>query len=174
LKTTIVVCGEISGKIYRPITQSFRKRGIEPSVIKLKSDYFPRDEECFELFYLTMGISSADMATICRNHGVTEQRLHDYLQESEGSNELDPYHYARLAILEDNDIDLESVGVVVFDHELGWSPNDIAKLFFAKLDIYSATSAMAVVINRKLVYPHTREFDKTYNFFIREHNIHPL
>lgn len=173
MKNIIIVCGDIPDESYKPITQSFRKRGIKPTVIKLKSDYFPRDEECFELFYLTMGISSADMATICRNHGVTEQRLHDYIQD-EGSNELDPYHYARADILEHHDIDLDSVGAVVFDHELGWSPNDIAKLFFAKLDIYSATSAMAVVINRKLVYAHTKEFDMTYNFFIREHNIHPL
>ncbi|MEI6581255.1 MAG: hypothetical protein WCN86_00020 [bacterium] len=174
MKNTIVVCGGIPTETYSPITQSFRKRGIEPKVIKLKRRYFPRDEECFELFYLTMGISSADMATIYRNHGVTEKQIHDYLQDAEGSNVLDPYHYARLAILEDNDIDLDSVGAVVFDHELGWSPNDIAKLFFAKLDIYSATSAMAVVINGKLVYAYTKEFDMTYNFFIREHNIHPL
>ena len=174
MKNTIVVCGGIPTETYSPITQSFRKRGIEPKVIKLKRRYFPRDEECFELFYLTMGISSADMATIYRNHGVTEKQIHDYLQDAEGSNVLDPYHYARLTILEDNDIDLDSVGAVVFDHELGWSPNDIAKLFFAKLDIYSATSAMAVVINGKLVYAYTKEFDMTYNFFIREHNIHPL
>ena len=174
MKNLIIVCGEIPPESYKPIAQSFRKRGIKPTVIKLKSDYFPRDEECFELFYLTMGISSADMSTICRNHGVTDQQMHDYIQDTEGSYELDPYHYARLAILEDNDIVLDSVGAVVFDHELGWSPGDIAKLFFAKIDIYSATRAMAVVINRKLVYSHTKEFDMTYNFFIREHNIHPL